>query len=75
MLISPSLAEMLMKERVNDALRKAEQARLIRVAEGPKKGRALWGGERAHVTASEFVGRKRGWGDYRPSSIFTRMRA
>jgi hypothetical protein len=74
MFISPSLAEMLMKERVNDALRKAEQTRLIRVAEGSKEGRALWGGERAHVTAS-FVGRKRGWGDYRPGSLFTRMRA
>ena len=32
-------AERIMEERVKDALRKAEQARLIRAAKGPRKSR------------------------------------
>jgi len=32
-------AELVMKERVKDALRKAEQERLIRAAKGPRKVR------------------------------------
>jgi len=35
-------AELVMKERVKDALRKAEQERLIRVAKGPRKARRPW---------------------------------
>jgi len=32
-------AELMMEERVKDALREAEQERLIRVAKGPRKAR------------------------------------
>ena len=37
MMYNPYLAQQLREERVKDALRNAEQARLIRAAEGPRK--------------------------------------
>ena len=36
---NPFLAELLAEERRKDAMRDAEQARLIRVAKGPRKAR------------------------------------
>jgi hypothetical protein len=39
MLYNPYLAERVGEERIKDALREAEQARLIRAAEGPSKVR------------------------------------
>lgn len=41
-LLNPYLAQQLMEERVKDALRKAEQAKLIRVAKGPRRARGWW---------------------------------
>jgi len=38
-MFNPYLAQWLREERVKDALRKAEQAPLIRVAKGPRKSR------------------------------------
>jgi len=40
--INPYLAQRLAEERVKDALREAEQARLIRAAQGPRKARKEW---------------------------------
>ena len=42
MLFSHYEAERIMEERVKDALREAEQARLSRVAKGPRKARGWW---------------------------------
>ena len=42
MLFSHYEAERIMEERVKDALRKAEQERLIRAAKGPRKVRGWW---------------------------------
>lgn len=39
MSINPYMAELLAEERMKEALREAEKARLIRAAKGPKK---LW---------------------------------
>ena len=39
MIFNPYLAERLAGERMKDALRKAEQAQLIRAAKGPRKVR------------------------------------
>jgi hypothetical protein len=39
MTLNPYLTQQLREERVKDALRNAEQARLIRVARGPRKSR------------------------------------
>ena len=38
---NPFTAQRLAEERMRDALREAEQARLIRAAKGPKKSRRL----------------------------------
>jgi len=38
---NPLLAERLVEERMKDAMREAEQARLIRAAKGPRKSRRL----------------------------------
>ena len=38
---NPLLAERLAEERMNDAMREAQQARLIRAAKGPRKSRRL----------------------------------
>ena len=58
--INPYLVQRLAEERVKDALREAEQARLIRAAKGPRKARK----ERFNVVgailsglASSIVGR------------------
>jgi len=40
--INPYLVQRLAEERVKDALREAEQARLIRAAKGPRKVRKEW---------------------------------
>ena len=40
--INPYLVQRLAEERVKDALREAEQARLIRAAQGPRKARKEW---------------------------------
>lgn len=42
MLFSHYEAERIMEERVKDALREAEQKRLIRAAQGPRKVRGWW---------------------------------
>jgi len=42
MLFNHYEAEQIMKERVKDALRKAEQALLIRAAKGPRESRGWW---------------------------------
>ena len=39
---SPYLVQRLAEERMKDALREAEQARLIRAAKGPRKARKEW---------------------------------
>ena len=39
MWFNPFLAQQMREERVKDALRKAEQARLMRAAKGPRKMR------------------------------------
>jgi hypothetical protein len=39
MMLNPYLAQRLREERVKDALRKAEQAPLIRAVKGPRKSR------------------------------------
>ena len=39
---NPYLAERLAEERRKDAMREAEQARLIRAAKGPRKVRGWW---------------------------------
>ena len=44
MLFNPYPAQWLAEERMKDMLREAEQARLIRAAQGPRKARA--GGHR-----------------------------
>jgi|GEM_PF-4279456 len=38
---NPLLAERLAEERMKDAMREAQQARLIRAAKGPRKSRRL----------------------------------
>ena len=40
--INPYLVQRLAEERVKDALREAEQACLIRAAQGPRKARKEW---------------------------------
>ena len=40
--INPYLVQRLAEERVKDALREAEQARLARAAKGPRKVRKEW---------------------------------
>ncbi len=40
MYFNPYEAQLLAKERMKDALREAEQERLIRAAKGPRKSRA-----------------------------------
>jgi len=40
--INPYLVQRLAEERMKDALREAEQARLIRAAQGPRKARKEW---------------------------------
>ena len=42
MLFNPYLAQRLAEEHIKDALREAEQERLIRAAKGPWKGRGWW---------------------------------
>ena len=42
MLFNPYLAQWLAEERMKDMLREAEQARLIRAAQGPRKARGWW---------------------------------
>ena len=41
-MFNPYLAERLAEKRMKDAMRKAEQARLIRMVEGPRKVRGWW---------------------------------
>jgi len=36
------MAQRLMEERVKDALREAEHARLVRAVQGPRKARGWW---------------------------------
>ena len=42
MMFNPHLVQWLREERVRDAMREAEQARLIRAARGPRKLRGWW---------------------------------
>ena len=42
MLFNHHEAEQMMKARAKDALREAEQARLIRASEGPRESRRWW---------------------------------
>lgn len=42
MWFNSDLAEWLAKERMEGAMREAEQARLIHMIEGPRKERKLW---------------------------------
>lgn len=42
MLFEPYLVQRLAEEHVKDMLREAEQARLIRAAQGPRKTREWW---------------------------------
>jgi hypothetical protein len=42
MCTNPYLAERIMKERVNDALRRAEHERLLREVEEPRKAHGWW---------------------------------
>jgi len=42
MWFNPFLAQEVGKERMEDALREAEQERLIRAAKGPRKARGWW---------------------------------
>ena len=37
--IDPFMTEMFMKERVEEALREAEHARLVKIAQGPKESK------------------------------------
>ena len=42
MLFNSYLAQRLAEERIKDRLREAEQYRLIRAAQGPRKARGWW---------------------------------
>ena len=42
MYFDPYLAQRLAEERIKDRLREAEQYRLIRAAQGPRKTRGWW---------------------------------
>jgi len=41
-IFDPYMAQRLMEERVKDALREAEHARLVRAVQGPRKARGWW---------------------------------